>query len=146
MKYYKFETTQKKVCVMETAEKLISGPAQLASFCREACHLDEQMQEHFVVIMLNAKSRIVGYETVSIGSLTASICHPREVFRPAIVAGAYAVAVAHNHPSGDPTPSAEDIQTTKILVEAGKLLGMQVLDHIVIGDTTYYSFKENGLI
>ena len=103
-------------------------------------------KEIFRVAMLNAKSELIMQEDVSVGSITSSVSHPREVFSTAIKRGAYAVILLHNHPSGDPTPSDADIRTTKILKDAGKLLGIEVVDHILIGDGRYTSFKENDLL
>src|SRR5262249_19479050 len=98
--------------------------------------------------LLNQKNRVVGVNTVSIGSLTASVVHPREVFKPAILSNAAAIILAHNHPSGQPQPSQEDRVLTVRLVAAGKLLGISVLDHVVIGDGTsaYFSFADEGLL
>ena len=90
-------------------------------------------REKFVVVLLDAKHRLIGVNTVSIGSLTASIAHPREVFRPAVLLPTAAVVLVHNHPSGDPSPSGEDIELTKRLREVGELLGIRVLDHVRTG-------------
>ncbi len=109
-------------------------------------YLDGVDREHFVILMLDRKNKIIGINTVSIGSLTASIVHPREVFKPAILANAAAIVCGHNHPSGAPSPSKEDRALTTRLVEAGKLLGIQVLDHIIIGDDRYYSFADEGAL
>ena len=103
-------------------------------------------REHFVTLLLDTKHKVIGLNTASVGILDASIVHPREVFKPAILAGAQAVIVGHNHPSGDPTPSTNDLQVTKRLVEAGKIIGIDVLDHIVVGHESYVSFLERGLI
>ncbi len=121
-----------------------SNPAEVAAFLApEMACMD---REQFMVLLLNTKNRIIGTNVVSIGSLNASIVHPREVFRPAILAPCAAVILAHNHPSGDPSPSMEDMELTKRLDEAGKILGIKVLDHVVIGETSYFSFKEKGLM
>ena len=101
-------------------------------------------REKFVVLLLDAKHRPIGVNTVSVGSLTASIVSPREVFKPAIVGNAAALLLAHNHPSGDPAPSAEDIELTKRLRDAGELLGIRVLDHVILGDGKHYSFVDAG--
>lgn len=103
-------------------------------------------KEHFRVLLLDAKNRIVASELVSIGTLNSSLVHPRELFRRAIQTSAAAVILVHNHPSGDPAPSAEDLSLTRRLVEAGKLLGIEVLDHLIIGDNRYVSLKERGLL
>ncbi|MFC6331580.1 DNA repair protein RadC [Paenibacillus septentrionalis] len=101
-------------------------------------------KEHFVCLFLNTKNHIIGKETLSMGTLNASLVHPREVFRAAIKVSSASIICMHNHPSGDPSPSSEDIQITKRLAEAGSLLGIEVLDHIVIGDGRFVSLKEQG--
>ena len=101
-------------------------------------------REKFVVILLDAKHRAIGINTVSVGSLTASIVCGREVFKPAIVGNSAALLLAHNHPSGDPAPSAEDVALTKRLREAGELLGIRVLDHVILGNGRHYSFVDAG--
>jgi DNA repair protein RadC len=103
-------------------------------------------KEYFKVVMLNVKNRVISVENISIGSLNSSIVHPREVFKPAIKRSSAAVILVHNHPSGDTTPSREDIEITRRLVEAGKILGIEVLDHIIFGNSDYLSFKEKGLL
>jgi DNA repair protein RadC len=99
-------------------------------------YLADVDREHFVVIMLNQKNKVIGMNTVSVGSLTASVVHPRETFKIAILANCASIIIGHNHPSGDPQPSREDRTLTARLVEAGKLLGISVLDHVIIGDGT----------
>jgi DNA repair protein RadC len=105
-------------------------------------------REHFVVMLLDRKNAPIGLNTVSIGSLTASVVHMREVFKPAILANAAAILCGHNHPSGDPAPSREDRALTQRLVDAGKLLGMPLVDHVVLGDgtTAFFSFADQGLL
>ena len=103
-------------------------------------------QEHFAVLFLNTKNQVIAVETLSIGSLNASIVHPREVFRAAIRRSSASIICVHNHPSGDPTPSREDIQVTERLVEAGRIIGIDVLDHLIIGDQKFASLKEQGLM
>jgi len=103
-------------------------------------------KEHFRTIQLNVKNQVLAVEDVSVGSLNASIVHPREVFQGPIRRSSAAIILVHNHPSGDPSPSKEDIDITKRLFEAGKLLGIDVLDHIIIGDGIYTSLKEKGII
>ena len=99
-------------------------------------------KEKFSSILLNTKHEVLNIEEVSVGSLNASIVHPREVFISAIKKSSSAIILVHNHPSGDPTPSKEDIQITRRLIESGKLLGIQVLDHVIIGDNIYFSMRE----
>ncbi len=103
-------------------------------------------KEIFKVILLNTKNEIISDVDVSIGSLNSSIVHPREVFVEAIRKSANSVILMHNHPSGNPKPSQEDIRITERLIEVGKIIGIEVLDHIVIGDGQYYSLKEESLI
>lgn len=103
-------------------------------------------KEHFMVLFLNTKNHVIGRETMSIGSLNASIVHPREVFRSAISRSSASIICLHNHPSGDPTPSPEDIEVTRRLTEAGRIVGIEVLDHIIIADRSYTSLKEQGLM
>ncbi len=105
-----------------------------------------ETKESFIAILLSTKNHVLKTPVISIGSLNASIVHPRELFREAINASAAAVILAHNHPSGDPTPSPEDVSLTRKLVDAGKLLDIPVLDHIVLGDGKYISFKEKGIL
>ncbi len=102
--------------------------------------------ESFLVVHLDSKNRMVGMTTCSIGSMTASLVHPRDVFRPAIANMTAGLIFIHNHPSGDPAPSDEDIQITKRLFEVGKVVGIRCLDHIIIGQGRYLSFADQGLI
>ena len=103
-------------------------------------------EERFGVVMLDAKLRLLRAETISIGSLDASVAHPREVFRAAALASASAIAVFHNHPSGDPTPSADDVALTSRLVAAGDVMGIDVVDHIILGAGCWYSFRDAGTL
>ncbi|MGV8147080.1 MAG: RadC family protein [Alkaliphilus sp.] len=103
-------------------------------------------KEYFSILLLNTKNELISLENISIGSLNSSIVHPREVFVRAIKRNSSSIILAHNHPSGDPKPSNEDVQVTKRLVEAGKLIGIAVLDHIIIGDGVYCSLKEEHLM
>lgn len=103
-------------------------------------------KEHFVCLFLNSKNGVIAKELVSVGCLNASIVHPREVFRPAIKRSSASIVCVHNHPSGNPEPSHEDVEITKRLSEAGTIIGIDVLDHIVIGHYQYVSLKERGLM
>ncbi|MBZ4662323.1 MAG: hypothetical protein JG776_5 [Caloramator sp.] len=103
-------------------------------------------KEHFRVIFLNTKNYVIQIKDISIGSLNSSVVHPREVFIEAIKVSSASIILCHNHPSGDVTPSQEDINITKRLIEAGKIIGIEVLDHIIIGDINYLSFKEKNII
>ena len=109
------------------------------------CYLDEEDREHFVSMMLDAKNKVIGIYTVSIGTLCCTVVSPREVFKAAILANAASIIVAHNHPSGDVTPSPEDIQVTATLKQAGKLLDIEVLDHVIVGeDGAFTSLRQLG--
>ncbi|WP_413362519.1 RadC family protein [Robertmurraya sp. 2P01SA] len=103
-------------------------------------------QEHFVCLYLNTKNQVLHKKTIFIGSLNASIVHPREVFKEALRRSAASVICLHNHPSGDPTPSREDIEVTKRLVESGKIIGIEILDHLIIGENKFVSLKEKGYL
>lgn len=103
-------------------------------------------KEHFKIAILDTKNQLISIEGISIGNLNASIVHPREVFNIAIRRSANSIILIHNHPSGDPAPSNEDINITKRLIEAGSIIGIKVLDHIVIGDNRYISFKQRNII
>ncbi len=121
----------------------IFSPLEVASQCAE---FRQSSKEHFCVFFLDTQNKIIGKEIVSTGTLNASLIHPRETFRSAIMQNSCSVIVAHNHPSGGLEPSAEDITVTKRLVEAGKLLGIAVLDHVIVTMDSYTSFKERELI
>lgn len=108
--------------------------------------IKDKAKEHFKLVLLNPRNKIIGISTISIGTLNASLVHPREVFKDAITHSAASVVLAHNHPSGDPDPSEDDLKITKKLADSGKILGIEVLDHIVIGRNNFCSFKERGLI
>ncbi|MBN1623916.1 MAG: DNA repair protein RadC [Clostridia bacterium] len=103
-------------------------------------------REYFTVLVLNTRNEIIRELNISIGSLSETVVHPREVFSEVMKEPAAAVVLMHNHPSGDPAPSKNDKETTKRLVEAGKILGIRILDHVIIGDGNMFSFKENGLL
>ncbi len=103
-------------------------------------------QEAMYVFCLNTNNRIIGSTMVSLGILNTSLCHPREVFKPAILMSAASVIIAHNHPSGNTEPSEDDIKVTRQLVEAGKILGITVFDHLVVTENDYTSLLERGLL
>lgn len=108
--------------------------------------LQDKKKEHFYALLLDTKNRIIDEELISVGTLNASLVHPREVFNPAIKASANAIILVHNHPRGDNVPSKDDKEITKILLTAGNLLGINVKEHVIIGDKGYFSFLDNGLI
>ena len=132
----------RRIASAKPIEKIhLSCPQDVADFLMP--RLRYAAKEQFVVILLNNKNKVIGTEVVSEGSLSSSIVHPREVFAPAILHHAAAIMVAHNHPSGDPKPSIEDEEVTRQLLRSGKVLGIPLIDHMIIGDGNYYSFLEN---
>jgi DNA repair protein RadC len=122
----------------------INSPESVISLVRN--RLKGKKKEHFLIVVLDTRNHPIDVRTVSIGSLDSSIVHPREVFKEAISHSAASVIFVHNHPSGDPEPSKDDIQLTKQLIEAGKLLGIEVLDHLIICDNDYLSMKAKNII
>ena len=121
----------------------VNGPSDVVPLCKA---MTNYRQEVFRVLLLSARNDILRRVTVSKGSLSASLVHPRDVFYPAIKANAASIILVHNHPSGDPEPSADDIELTQRMSEAGKLLGIAVLDHVVVAKRGYVSLKERGII
>ena len=126
--------------------KIIQSPEDVFEIVQKVIKASEYAEENLWLITLNTKNNITGIFTVSTGSLNDSIVHPREVFKRAMLQNAASIIICHNHPSGDATPSAEDINITKRLHEAGEILGIKLLDHIVAGDNSYTSLKEKGFI
>jgi len=122
----------------------VRHPQQMASYLM--ARLGHAQVESFGVLLLDARNRLLSDDILSQGGWSASVVRPREVFRRALLAGAPALILYHNHPSGDPAPSREDIQITRQLVEAGQLLGIKVLDHLIVGGEGYASLRERGLL
>jgi DNA repair protein RadC len=131
---------------LETEEESFDIKNPEAVFKLISSSIKDKAKEHFKLILLNTRNKKIGISTVSIGTLTTSLVHPREVFKDAITHSAASVILAHNHPSGDPEPSEDDLKITKKLVESGKILGIEVIDHIIVGKNNFYSFREKGLI
>jgi len=130
----------------EFEDKIASSPSKARDILEEVFELSELAEEVFILVCLDTKNKVTGLFKVSQGSLNSSIVHPREVFKRALMQNASSIILAHNHPSGDTTPSLEDVSITKRLYEAGNLLGVEVLDHIIVGaNGKYKSFKEDGL-
>jgi len=125
-------------------EEAFSSPQEVARFLMPRLRFLEQ--ENFIVLHLNTKNRLLSAETITIGTLDASLVHPREVFKAALRQSSASLILAHNHPSGDPRPSKEDLQLTRRLKETGELIGIPVLDHVIIGNNKYYSLKEEGML
>lgn len=128
---------------IETQKPMVKSPADVAALVRS--QLKGKKKEHFLVLCLDTRNRIINCRPVSIGSLDTSIVHPREVFKEAVSSSAASVIFVHNHPSGDPEPSGEDIELTKRLAKAGEIIGIDVLDHIIVCDRSYLSLKARNL-
>jgi len=150
MKIYEAEISYR--VAREGTPELCDSPERAIEYMEGAFNPDPTV-EWFYAILLNRKNRAIGRVPITKGTATASLVHPREVFKPAILAGACGIICVHNHPSGDPSPSMADIQATRTLREAAKVIQIDLLDHIVIGDkdldpkgTGYHSFAEEGLL
>lgn len=130
----------------ELEHKKASSPYDVYEIANAVFRLDYQTEEIFGILTLDTKNNVSGAFEVSRGSVNSSIVHPREVFKRAILQNASSIVLVHNHPSGEIEPSHEDILLTNRLVEAGNILGVRILDHIITGDKRYYSFKEEGMI
>lgn len=126
-------------------EHAVEEPAKVYELLKNL-GIEDAAEEYFYLICLNAKCEVLGVHEVSHGALSETIVSPREVFKRALVNNAASIVVAHNHPSGDPTPSGEDITTTKRLEEAGNVLGVKLMDHIIVGDGCYESMRSLGCI
>jgi DNA repair protein RadC len=146
---YRFKTFHvdvvKEPAVYPLGEKLCWSK-MVASAARAIFRTLDADKEHFLLITLNNKNVCGGFKVISTGSLTASLVHPREVWGAAIRLTAAAVVFVHNHPSGDPTPSQEDIEITRRLKEVGDVMGVRVLDHVVLGDKRFFSFSDKGML
>ena len=121
----------------------IRGPEDVAAVCKS---LQRARREVFAILLLNARHEMMRRVTVSVGSLNASIVHPREVFKPAVLGSAASVVLVHNHPSGDAEPSEEDLSITRRLVQAGEILGIGVLDHVIVSKRGIVSLRERGVL
>lgn len=141
-------------CISELAKRLakssyeetisFTDPASIARYYME--EMRHEKQEVMKLLMLNSKAKLIGEADVSKGTVNASVITPRELFIEALQKNAVSIVIMHNHPSGDPNPSREDLLTTKRILEAGRLIGIELLDHIVIGNNCYVSFREKGLL
>jgi len=138
------EIGRRVASLSESEKPVIKGPEDAAVMVMEEMrHLDK---ENFCALILNTRHQVVAKETISVGTLNSSVIHPRELFKTAIKRSAAAVILVHNHPSGDPTPSREDREVTRRLQEAGSIIGIEVLDHLIIGDNKFVSFKKKGML
>lgn len=138
-----FELAKRALEIEDTSLPLIQSPEDVVIKIED---IKKQKKEHFVALFLNARNQLLHKEIISIGTLTASLVHPREVFEPALRYSAASVLVAHNHPSGDTQPSDEDIQITERLIKAGSVLGIELIDHIIVSSSSYVSLKELDII
>lgn len=153
MTKYKTKLTENKRVVLEKEVSMncpdlfykITSPGDVVELGKEFMHIHEEPEEYMYMICMNTKNKVIGVFELSHGTVNASVVGTREAFQKALLANAVSVIFMHNHPSGDPNPSREDIEITKRLGEAGKILGVEVLDHIIIGDT-YCSLKEKGYL
>ena len=153
MTKYKTRLTENKRVVLEKEVSMnypnlsyaIKSPDDAAQIGKEFMHIHEEPEEYMYMICMNTKNKVIGVFEISHGTVNSSLVSPREVFQKALLANAVSVIFMHNHPSGDCTASREDIDITKRLVEAGKIVGIEVLDHIIVGDR-YSSLKEKGYV
>jgi len=139
-----FELTNRLESYAESGDKpLVKTPEDVAGLVRS--RLKGKKREYFLALLLDTRNKLIRVAEISVGSLDSSVVHPREVFKEAVLASAASVIFVHNHPSGDPEASEDDIKLSKRLAEAGELMGIDVLDHIIIGDKKYLSLKREGL-
>jgi len=134
----------RRMSASEGVNIIVRSPQDVRNLLLERLQFEER--ERFMCILLNTKNHCLGVEEISVGSLNSSIVHPREVFKVAVRRSAASIIVAHNHPSGDVTPSREDVEVTRRLCEAGRVLGIELLDHVIFGDEDILSLKEKGLM
>ena len=138
-----FELSKRAMEVNDTNLPVISDAKDAAA---QLSDMRDLKKEHFIALYLNARNQMIHKETISIGTLNANVVHPREVFEPALKHSAANLMVAHNHPSGDPKPSSADLEITKRLAEAGKIMGIEVVDHIIVTKNSHFSFREEKLL
>ena len=139
-----FEIGKREALEPEQKKYDIQNPQAVVKTIRTS--IKDKAKEHFKLVILDSRNKIIGITNVSIGTLNASLAHPREIFKDAITHNAASIILVHNHPSGDPEPSEDDLLLTKRLVESGKILGIEVIDHIIIAKNEFLSFKEKNLI
>ena len=147
--YAGLQITAQLAIIRESSDVEMKTPDSINEACDD---LRQLTQETFITFTLDAKNNVIGRHLISLGIVDATLIHPREVFRPALIDGAAAIICAHNHPSGDPTPSTDDIKITRQLVEAGKIIGINILDHVIIGRPSeanregFLSLRESGIV
>ena len=142
---YKVSLVKDSAKVYDLEDTTIRSPQDARDIAVKVLAMEDLPNEHFVMMALSTKNKVIGIHTVFIGSLNASIVHPREIFQRAILNNAASIICFHNHPSGNPTPSPEDIDVTTRLYEAGNVIGIDLVDHLIIGDNgKFVSMKEKG--
>ena len=149
---YKTKLTEKQRVVLEKEvsvycpeiDRKMNSPEKIAKFATQYLRIQEMSEEYLYMLCMNTKLDMIGVFEISHGNANSSIVGTREIFQKALLANAISIVMIHNHPSGDPTPSSEDVEVTKRLVEAGNIIGIQVLDHLIIGRPGYSSLKEKG--
>ncbi|MFM1564871.1 RadC family protein [Helcococcus ovis] len=135
----------KRLSKIDRFEKIsLDSPQSVANYLY--IHYSQSIREEFCILLLDTKNKVISIETISIGTINQSLVHPREVFRIAIMKNSNSIILTHNHPSGDPTPSREDILITERLIKAGEYLGIKILDHLVIGKNKFISLREKKLV
>lgn len=138
------ELGRRSVSADPMTRPVVNSPQDIAHLVMEEMRFLDR--EHFRIVSLSTKNHVLGISSISVGSLNSSLVHPRECFKEAIRRNSNAIILLHNHPSGDPTPSREDIDVTRRLADGGQILGIEVLDHVIIGDNRYISLKERGIL
>ena len=138
-----FELSKRALEVNDTNLPVINNAKDAVA---QLSDMRDLKKEHFMALYLNAKNQLVHKETISMGTLNANLVHPREVFEPALKYSAAQIIAAHNHPSGDPKPSEDDLEVTKRLTEAGKMMGIEIMDHVIVSKNSHFSFKEEKLL
>lgn len=141
---YKYSLKRQKV--LEISENTVAQSPEAIRHIMETIGIYEQEQEHLVAFIVDSKMKVKAFYTVTIGTLEFAIAHAREVFRYAILQGASRIILAHNHPSGDTSPSGKDIALTSEMHKAGKILGIDLLDHIIVSENSYFSFMEENIL
>jgi DNA repair protein RadC len=142
---YKLQMVREESGIYE-CERKADTSKQVNDILRVVCKIDKEPGEKFYVLCLSTRNEVIGIHLVSVGNVNTSVIHPREIFQRAIMSNATSIIIAHNHPSGDPEPSRDDIAITEELVKASKMMGIGLLDHVVIGESTYVSMGDRNLV
>ena len=139
-----FELGRRASNELFTDKVSLTSPESIFIYLKD--QLEMKTQEHFIALYLNTKGELIKKETLFVGSLNSSLVHPREIFKHAVLSSAASIIIVHNHPSGDPTPSKNDIEVTKVIHQNSLMMDIKLIDHIIIGRNKYFSFKEKGII